>query len=36
VLSRREQINQLPQAKLDEVTARWGVKGRGCPGKTHG
>lgn len=26
VLSRREQINQRLQAKLDEVTARWGVK----------
>jgi regulator of protease activity HflC (stomatin/prohibitin superfamily) len=26
VLSRREQINQLLQTKLDEVTARWGVK----------
>jgi len=26
VLSKREQINQLLRAKLDEVTARWGVK----------
>ncbi len=26
VLSRREQINQRLQTKLDEVTARWGVK----------
>ena len=26
VLSRREEINRLLQTKLDEVTARWGVK----------
>jgi regulator of protease activity HflC (stomatin/prohibitin superfamily) len=26
VLSKREQMNQLLQAKLDEVTERWGVK----------
>jgi len=26
VLTKREQINQLMQAKLDEVTERWGVK----------
>jgi regulator of protease activity HflC (stomatin/prohibitin superfamily) len=26
VLSKREEINRLLQAKLDEVTARWGVK----------
>jgi hypothetical protein len=26
MVSRREQINRLLQAKLDDVTARWGVK----------